>query len=74
MSRETHCNVNVIGPVRAAFIMKGTTLTHWCRGHHVDPSWAWKVLKGEHLGAVSQRLRRRIIAASGFDELSGKAA
>ena len=49
--------------------MKGTTLTHWCRGHGVDPSWAWKALKGEHVGPQSQQLREHIIEASGIKDL-----
>lgn len=51
---------------RAGFLIQGTTLTHYCRENGIDPSWAWKVLKGEHrLTRRSLALRSRILDASG---------
>lgn len=69
MAERDHCNTDHLAAVRAGFIVQGTTLTQWCRSHGVDPSWAFKVMKGEHLGTRSQALRRRLLDSSGADRL-----
>lgn len=56
--------VDQLAMARAGFLIQGTTLTHYCRANGIDPSWAWKVLKGEHLGTRSLALRSRILEAS----------
>lgn len=69
MAQGDHCNTDKLAAVRAGFIVQGTTLTQWCRSHGVDPSWAFKVMKGEYLGNRSQALRRRLLMSSGADSL-----
>lgn len=71
VGQRDHCNIDRLAAVRAGFIVQGTTLTQWCRGAGVDPSWAFKVMKGEHLGRRSLDLRRRLLSASGADRLAG---
>lgn len=70
MADGSHCNTDKLAQVRAGFIVQGTTLAQWCRNNGVDPSWAWKVLKGEHLGQRSLALRRRLLTASRADDSS----
>jgi hypothetical protein len=51
--------------VRAGFILKGTTVTEWCRANEVDQGWASNILKGLSRGPRSLRLRRQMMTDSG---------
>lgn len=70
MSQVDHSNRDILGPVRAGFIVQGTTLTEWCRLHHIDPANAWKVLKGQGVGPAGLKLRQRLLTASDAARLS----
>ncbi len=74
MSRPHRRTTDVLPEVRAAFILKGTTLTAWCRQNGLKPQWAWNILQGRHLGAVSLSWRRKMIEESGADLLHREAA
>lgn len=51
--------------VRAGFILRGTTLTDWCRANDLDPGWASNILKGNARGPRALRLRRQMMSDSG---------
>lgn len=57
--------IDILQPVRAAFVGQGTTLAQWCREHKVDSSWAWRALQGAHKGPRALELRAQITKASG---------
>ena len=51
--------------VRAGFILKGTSLTEWCRENGVDQGWASNILKASPRGTRARTLRRRMMMDSG---------
>lgn len=64
-------NVNTILPsrelynqVRAGFIIKGDTLSVWCRENGISPTNAKQCLMGSWDGPKAKTLRKRIIKAS----------
>lgn len=64
MARDCPAIPNILQAVRAAFIMRGTTLGAWCRTNGVDPARAWRALQGKGGGTQTHKLRERILAAS----------
>ena len=54
--------------VRAAFVMKGTTLHAWCGENGVDPAHAYKALIGQWRGPAGHALVARIKAAAGVQD------
>ena len=51
--------------VRAGFMLKGTTVTEWCRANGVDQGWASNILKGLSRTPKALRLRRQMMTDSG---------
>ena len=60
--------------VRAGFLLKGTTLTEWCRSNSVDQGFASNILKGNSRGPRSLALRRRMMTDSGAYALTQAAS
>lgn len=50
--------------VRCGFILKGTTLNHWCRTNGTDPQNARQCLTGSWDGPRARELRATLIKAS----------
>ena len=55
---------NILAPIRARFIERGSTLTQWCRANGIDPARAHRVLKGNNLGPKGRALRNKIAGAA----------
>lgn len=70
MTQSSAQTTDQLAQARAGFLLQGTTLTHFCRANGIDPSRAWKALKGEHRGKRSLAIRARILEASGSVERS----
>lgn len=51
--------------VRAAFVLKGTSLNKWCKDNDILPSNARDVLIGRWNGPKGAALRNKIVKASG---------
>ena len=60
--------------VRAGFILKGTSLTEWCRANGVDQGWASNILKAAPRGTRARTLRRRMMTDSGAYALAQAAS
>lgn len=56
--------------VRAAFVLKGTSLKAWSRENAVSPSNVRNALIGSWNGPAGQAMRRRVVQACGLKELS----
>ena len=52
--------------VRAGFVMKGTSLTRWCREKGINPTGARTALTGGWNGPKGRQLRSDLIKASGI--------
>lgn len=51
--------------VRAAFVMRGTSLSRWCETHGVTRQYAEKCLRFATNGRAARALRGRICRAAG---------
>lgn len=51
--------------VKAAFILRGTTLRAWCRSEGISTAYASRALAGKQLGPKAAALRERLLTASG---------
>ena len=51
--------------VRGGFLLKGTTLTQWCRENNVKASWAYQALTGRRDGRAARRLAHKLKRAAG---------
>ena len=60
--------------VRAGFILRGTTLTEWCRANDLDQGFASNILKGNSRGPRALVLRRRMMTDSGAYALAQAAS
>lgn len=59
-------SIQLAREVRAAFVLKGTTLKAWCRQNNLHFSNARNCLVGAWNGPAAQRLRARIVKDSGW--------
>lgn len=57
-------SIQLAREVRAAFVLKGTTLKGWCNENNMHFSNARNCLVGSWNGPAAQRLRARILKAS----------
>lgn len=55
--------------VRAAFIVQGTTLSAWCRGHNIKQTHAKSSLYGSWNGPKGSELRKQLIKESRVESL-----
>ncbi|MDO6525787.1 hypothetical protein Q4519_08825 [Motilimonas sp. 1_MG-2023] len=69
-------NVNTLQPsrelynqVRAAFILKGSSLSSWCGSNDIKQQNAMSCLVGTWNGPKGKALREKLIMASGISEL-----
>lgn len=65
---------NLNRKVRIGFINQGTTLSAWCRSHHINPANARSALLGAWDGKKGKDIRARLIKASGLASLTSLAA
>ena len=49
--------------VRAAFILRGTTLAEWCAGNRVSRQFVYQALVGKRHGPTAKALRDQILSA-----------
>lgn len=61
-------SVQLAREVRAAFILKGTTLKAWCRANNTHFSNARNCLVGSWDGPAARKMRARLIKDSGWKE------
>lgn len=54
-----------LAAIRSGFILQGTTFKAWCRSAGIDPGYAHHVAAGRTNGPNAQKLRDRIVRASG---------
>jgi hypothetical protein len=64
--QQTQATPDTYLRVRAALIVKGTTLHRWCEQNGVHRQTAEKALKGERLSPRARALVRRLIRAAGL--------
>lgn len=69
------CNANIPDDllerqrrVRAGFVIRGTSLTAWCRSNGVKQQNAHKALRGEWQGPKATEVVEAILKASGVAE------
>lgn len=65
IAKQNHASPPLLW-VRGAFLLKGTTLTQWCRANNVKPAWAYQALTGRRAGSAAVKLARRIKRAAGL--------
>jgi hypothetical protein len=56
----------LVGRVRAALILRGTTLAHWADEHNVSRGCAHNAISGRRSGARSKSLRNLLLADLGI--------
>ena len=61
-------SLQLVNQVRAAFIVRGTTLGKWCRDNGLRLTNVRAALVGTWNGAAGQKMRRRVVEASGMRE------
>lgn len=61
-------SVQLAREVRAAFVLKGTTLKAWCRQNNMHFSNARTCLTGAWDGPAARRLRARILKDCGWKQ------
>lgn len=59
-------SLELLRRVRAAFIVKDSTLKAWCRDNQIHMSNARNALIGSWNGPAGQAMRARIVKASGL--------
>lgn len=52
--------------VKAAFVLRSTSLAAWCRANQIDPSWASQCLSGKRTGPKARAMRDRVVEAAGL--------
>ncbi len=60
--------------VRAAFILRGTTYTAWCRTQGIDPSLVRQAIFGTWAGAKGRAMRAKVLRAAGVRDNTKEAA
>jgi hypothetical protein len=50
-----------LNEVRAAFVLRGTSLTRWAAGRGLDPSHVRKALIGRRRGPVARKLLEQVM-------------
>ena len=56
--------------VRAAFILRGTTYTAWCRGQGIEPSQVRQAIYGTWAGPKGRAVRANVLRAAGVREVA----
>lgn len=60
--------------VRAAFVLKGTSLKQWCQSNGTYTSNARNALYGSWNGPAGRAMRERLVRESGLADLAGQLA
>lgn len=62
-----HPGLELARKVRSGFILRGTSLTRWCRENDIDLSNARQALYGTWNGQLGKAMRVRIMRAAGLE-------
>lgn len=55
--------------VRVQLLLRGSSLTKWCKEHDVGHAWAWQALMGTRKGPAAKALIERIVKDAKGDAL-----
>ncbi|MEI2428671.1 hypothetical protein RDV84_00275 [Lysobacter yananisis] len=61
-------SLELLRKVRAAFVLKDSTLKAWCRQNGIHMTNARNALIGSWNGPAGQAMRRRVVKASGLKD------
>jgi hypothetical protein len=51
----------IMNEIKAAFVLRGTTLRRWARSHHIDPSHVQKAVTGKRRGPVARKILEQVL-------------
>ncbi len=71
MSRTpTETGTRLMQEVRAAFILRGTSYTAWCRAQGIEPSQVRQAIYGTWAGPKGRAVRANVLRAAGVREVA----
>jgi hypothetical protein len=53
--------------IRAALVMRGTSLSAWCRKRRLSRPWVYEAISGKRNGARAREVRKELLRLAGLD-------